>query len=151
MTQAKRVEIVSLNMIRNRSVLYRTRYIKSPNDVVELVNEHLQLDQADRECFLIIAVDTKSQPTHIHTVSTGSLTASIVHPREVFKAAILASSHSILAVHNHPSGDPQPSKEDMQITTRLKEAGQLLGIPLVDHIIVGEMNQYYSFKEEGNI
>lgn len=151
MEPAKRVDIVTVYMVKERSVLYQLRYVKSPQDVVNLVNEHLNMDKKDREEFVIIALDVKCGPTHIHVVSTGSLTASIVHPREVFKVAILASAHSIVAVHNHPSGNPQASSEDINITRRLKEAAQLIGIPLVDHIIVGELGQYQSLKEEGVI
>ena len=77
----------------------------------------------------------------------GSLNASIVHPREVFKNAVKKSANSIIAMHNHPSGDPAPSKEDIDITKRISKAGELLGITLLDHIIIGD-HQYISFKEE---
>lgn len=80
-------------------------------------------------------------------VSTGSLTASVVHPREVYKIAIQKSAYSIIVLHNHPSGDPSPSKEDIQITERLKKVGELIGIPLLDHIIIGD-GIYRSLKEE---
>lgn len=148
---AKRVDIVSVHMIKERSILYQSRYINSPEQVVAMVNEHLQIDKLDRESFIILTLDAKCRPTHISTISTGSLTASIVHPREVFKIAILANAHSIIAVHNHPSGNPTPSNEDRQITKRLKEAGQLIGIPLIEHIIIGECGNYISLKEQGEL
>ena len=148
---AKRVDIVSVYMVKERSIMYESRYITSPEQVVLMVNEHLKMDRLDRESFIILALDAKCRPTHISTVSTGSLTASIVHPREVFKLAILAKAHSIVAVHNHPSGNPTPSDEDKKITKRLKEAGQLLGIPLLEHIIIGECGDYISLKEQGEL
>lgn len=148
---AKRVDIVSVYMVKERSIMYESRYITSPEQVVSMVNQHLKMDRLDRESFIILALDAKCKPTHISTVSTGSLTASIVHPREVFKLAILANAHSIVAVHNHPSGNPTPSDEDKKITRRLKEAGQLLGIPLLEHIIIGECGEYISLKEQGEL
>lgn len=148
---AKRVDIVSVYMVRENSFLYESRYITSPSEVVNMVNEHLKMDKLDREAFVIIAVDSKCRPTHISTISIGSLNASIVHMREVFKMAILANAHSIIAVHNHPSGNPTPSNEDRKITKRLKDAGELLGIPLLEHIIVGENGNYVSLKEEGEL
>lgn len=148
---AKRVDIVSIHMVKESSFLYQSRYIQSASDVVHVMNEEFKLDKLDRESFIIIALDAKCRPTHINTVSTGSLTASIVHPREVFKVAILANAHSIIAVHNHTSGNPTPSNEDRKITKRLKDAGQLLGILLIDHIIIGENGKYISLKEEGEL
>jgi DNA repair protein RadC len=89
-------------------------------------------------------------PYGINTVSVGSLTASVVHPREVFKAAILSNAAALLGCHNHPSGAPQPSREDRALTTRLVDAGKLMGIALLDHIILGDGNEtYYSFADEG--
>ena len=94
-------------------------------------------------------MDTKNQPVSINVVSVGSLNSSIVHPREVFKVAILSNAASIIIFHNHPSGDPTPSREDVNVTNRLKEAGKLIGIDLIDHIIIGSENSYCSLKEEG--
>ena len=107
------------------------------------------LGGVDREHFVVCMLDQKNHVIGIHTVSMGSLTASIVHPREVFKAAILANAATILCGHNHPSGDPQPSQEDRAITQRLAEAGKLLGINVVDHIIIGAAGRYFSFADEG--
>lgn len=148
---AKRIDIVSIHMVKESSFLYQSRYIQSPSDVVNMMNQEFKLDKLDRESFIIIALDAKCRPTHINTVSTGSLTASIVHPREVFKVAILANAHSIIAVHNHPSGNPTPSNEDRQITKRLKEASAILGINFLEHIIIGENGNYTSMKEEGEL
>ncbi len=84
-------------------------------------------------------------------VSYGSLNANIVHPREVYKEAILNSAASVVVAHNHASGDPSPSREDLEITEKLQKAGEVIGIPLIDHLIVGEDGQYYSMKERGNM
>lgn len=144
---AKRVDLVSLYMVKERSIMYQSRYLNSLEQVVTMVNEHLRMDKLDRESFVVIALDAKCCPTHISTISTGSLTASIVHPREVYKLTILSNAHSIVAVHNHPSGNPIPSSEDYQITKRLKEVEQLIGITLIDHIIIGEEGNFHSLKE----
>lgn len=142
--QRKRINIVSMKMIREKSILYSPRKITCPSDGVELAKE--VLNESDREKFIVISLDTKNQPTTIDICSVGSLNASIVHPREVFKTAILSNAASILLAHNHPSGDPNPSKEDISITERLKEAGDVVGIKVLDHIIIGE-DCYYSLKE----
>src|SRR5262245_39841910 len=98
---------------------------------------HTYLADVDRENFVILILDQKNKVLGVHTVSVGGLTASIVHPRETFKAAILANAAAIIYGHNHPSGDCQPSREDRAITQRLKEAGALLGIGILDHLVIG--------------
>ena len=102
----------------------------------------------DREQFLVCCLDAKNVSIGVNIVSIGSLTLSIVHPREVFKPAILLNACAIIAVHNHPSGDPTPSVEDRTLTTRLREAGDLLGIRLLDHLILGD-DRFYSFADQG--
>jgi DNA repair protein RadC len=99
-----------------------------------------------KEIFFVLLLDGKNRLLREERVSEGSLTASIVHPREVYRTAIRESAASILAMHNHPSGDPSPSREDYEVTLRLKEAGDLVGIPLLDHVILGE-RRYVSFRE----
>ena len=146
---SKRVDLVSVKLIKESSILYEPRRISSPKDAFELGKKFLV--DSDREKLVLICLDNKNQPTSINTVSIGSLNSSIVHPREVFKVAILSNSATIIIYHNHPSGDITPSKEDINITKRLKEAGKILGIELIDHIIVGSSNDYYSFKEKGEI
>ncbi len=101
-----------------------------------------------REQFQVVLLDQKNKIIKDVMVSQGSLTASVVHPREVFNLAIRDSAAAIICVHNHPSGDPQPSREDRALTTRLGEAGRLLGIQVLDHIIVGR-DTYMSFADEG--
>ena len=99
---------------------------------------------------MVILLDRKNAPIGINTVSIGSLTASVVHMREVFKPAILANAAAILCGHNHPSGDPAPSREDRALTQRLVDAGKLLGMPLVDHIVIGDgTTAFFSFADQG--
>lgn len=145
---AKRVSVVSLKMVRESSVLYQNRTINSPQDAVELIEPFLK--DVDRECFLVVCVDTKNQPTAINIVSIGTLNSSLVHPREVFKIAILANAYGIILGHNHPSSDPTPSQEDKEVTRRLIEAGKVLGIEVLDHLIIGS-NRHISLKERGDI
>ena len=103
-----------------------------------------------KECFWAVLLNGKNRFLKLARVSEGSLTASLVHPREVFRPAILAAAAGLLCVHNHPSGDPAPSPEDLQITRRLVEVGRLIGIRVLDHVIVGE-KEYFSFADEGMI
>lgn len=105
------------------------------------------LVDSDREKFVVACLDTKNQPVNISIVSIGSVNSTVVHPREVFKVAMLSNASKIICFHNHPSGNLKHSKEDETITDRLKECGEILGIELVDHIIVGDNDEYFSFKE----
>ena len=102
----------------------------------------------DREQFLVCCLDAKHAIIGVNVVSIGSLTLSIVHPREVFKPAILLNACGIIAAHNHPSGDPTPSPEDRTLTARLRQAGDLIGIALLDHLILGD-DRIYSFADQG--
>ena len=133
---AKRINIVSIKMVKESSFLYQTRQILSPNDAYEMIKE--KLEGLDREQFIIACLNTKNEPTNITVVSVGTLNKAIIHPREVFKTAILSNAASIMAFHNHPSGDTTPSDQDIQLTNRLYEAGELLGIKLLDHLIIGD-------------
>ncbi|MDB8460424.1 JAB domain-containing protein [Turicibacter sanguinis] len=143
---AKRINIVSIKMVKESSFLYQTRTISSPKDAYEMIKE--QLEGLDREQFIIACLNTKNEPTNITVVSVGSLNKAIVHPREVFKTAILSNAASIMAFHNHPSGETTPSQQDIQLTNRLYEAGELLGIKLLDHLIIGD-GTFTSLKEKG--
>ena len=143
---AKRINIVSIKMVKESSFLYQTRTISSPNDAYEMIRE--QLEGLDREQFMIACLNTKNEPTNISVVAVGTLNKAIVHPREVFKTAILSNAASIMAFHNHPSGETTPSQQDIQLTNRLYEAGELLGIKLLDHLIIGD-GTFTSLKEKG--
>lgn len=105
------------------------------------------LEDQDREHFAALLLDRRGKIIGYHTVSIGSLSSSVVHPRETFKMAILASASSIILGHNHPSGDVTPSQEDIGVTNRLIEAGKILGIEVLDHVIIGD--GHFSFKEKG--
>ena len=142
----KRINLVSIKMVKEASFLYQTRTISSPYDAYEMIKDQLQ--DLDREQFIIACLNTKNEPTNITVVSVGSLNKAIVHPREVFKTAILSNAASIMAFHNHPSGDTTPSQQDLQLTNRLYEAGELLGIKLLDHLIIGD-GSFTSLKEKG--
>ncbi len=145
---AKRVSIVTLKMIRESSVLYGKRRIAKPPDALELLQPFLA--EEDRERFMVLCLDSKNQPTTLHSVSVGNLNSAPVHPREVFKTAILGNANAIILSHNHPSGDPTPSQEDLEVTRRLQEAGKILGIEVLDHIILGGGTEcYVSLKEQG--
>ena len=143
---AKRINIVSIKMVKESSFLYQTRTISSPKDAYEMIKE--QLEGLDREQFIIACLNTKNEPTNITVVSVGTLNKAIIHPREVFKTAILSNAASIMAFHNHPSGETTPSQQDIQLTKRLYEAGELLGIKLLDHLIIGD-GSFTSLKEKG--
>ncbi|MDP1394428.1 DNA repair protein RadC [Lysinibacillus capsici] len=145
---AKRINIVQIKLIRERSLLYKDRLVRSPQNAYEIIQSFLA--DCDREHFIVLCLDTKNQPTCIQTVHIGSLNASIVHPREVLKSAILSNSASIIVAHNHPSNIPTPSNEDIEVTNRLIEAGNILGIELLDHLIICE-NSFLSLKEKGYI
>lgn len=120
--------------------------IHCPEDGAMLVMPRLRYET--HEHFLVMLLNSKGKVTGIEPVSEGSLNASVVHPREAFAPALLHHAAAILAVHNHPSGDPTPSREDRELTKTLWETGKVMGIPLVDHLIIGD-GIYYSFKEHG--
>ena len=140
-----RINIVTIKMEKVKSMLVDNKNIGSPKDVYKIVSEYL--DGVDREHLVLLTLDTKNKITSINTICIGSLNASVVHPREVFKPAILSNAASIILAHNHPSGDTTPSKEDISITRRIKDGGDLLGIKLLDHLIIGD--DYTSLKEKG--
>jgi len=148
-TQRKRanIPVYRVTLVKEGKMPTYESRIRSSANAHTVLQEYLA--DTDREHFVILMLDQKNQVIGIHTVSIGSLTASVVHPRETFKAAILANAAAIICGHQHLSGDCQPSREDRSITQRLKEAGALLGINLLDHIIVGGEGRYFSFADEG--
>lgn len=120
--------------------------VKSHHDAIKLVKQ--QLKDKKKEHFLILCLDTRNNLIKIGNISTGTLDTNLVHPREVFKEAIASLSSSIILVHNHPSGNPEPSDADIDITKRIMETGKIVGIDVLDHIIVAG-NKPFSFKEKG--
>jgi DNA repair protein RadC len=120
--------------------------VKTPEEVVGLVRGRLRAKK--KEHFLAVLLDTRGQVIKISEISVGSLDTSIVHPREVFREAMTASAASVIFVHNHPSGNPEPSEEDVKLTERLAQAGEIVGIDVLDHIIIGDKS-YLSLKRKG--
>lgn len=132
---------VSASLINNNKVT-----IKSPVEVSTLLMEEMR--HLKKEVFKIILLNTKNHIIKYLNVSVGSLNSSIVHPREVFSEAVKAGCSGMLLAHNHPSGDPEPSREDIETTQRLVNAGNILGIKVLDHVVIGD-GRYISFKEQG--
>ncbi len=120
--------------------------VNSPADAAALLMESMR--HLDREHFNTLILNTKNQVLAIEPVSVGSLNSSLVHPREIFKAPLRRSAAAVVLTHNHPSGDPTPSPEDVEVTRRLVEAGRILGIEVLDHVIIGD-NRYCSLRERG--
>ena len=121
--------------------------LSGPEHVYEFLKD---AEHYDREVFFCLHLDARNRLLSCEEVSKGTLSGSLVHPREVYKAAILRSANAIIVAHNHPSGDPTPSEDDLEITSRLSKAGNILGIEVLDHIIVGD-GCYYSLREEGEL
>ena len=138
-----RVELVR----EGREGLTERREMDGPDEVAKVFAEHLR--HADREHFVVMMLCTQNRLIGLNTVSIGTLNAALVSPREVFKAAILANAASIVVGHNHPSGDPAPSPEDLAVTDVLRRAGELLDIPVLDHVVVGDGGRYASLKRLG--
>ena len=145
---AKRIDIVRCKMVKESSVKYEKRVITSPFDGYIIVKDFLE--DLDREQVMMFCLNSKNEPTNLSVISMGTVNSSLIHPREVFKIAILSNASKIMLAHNHPSGNPSPFHEDELMTKRIKDCGNMMGIELLDHIIVGD-NTYYSFKENNSI
>ncbi|MHB9026427.1 MAG: JAB domain-containing protein [Armatimonadota bacterium] len=141
-----RIPVYRVALVRERVQTTDRKVISSPADAYEILKEFI--GEADREQFVILLLDTRHNLRGIHVVSIGSLNASIVHPREVFKPVLLANCAGIVMGHNHPSGDPDASSEDLALTSRIKQGGELLGISVLDHIILGQ-DTFVSLKDRG--
>ena len=135
-----------VSLVREGSCVSDHNAIKSPEDVFWLVSA--DFTEAAVEMAMMLAMDTKNKVIGVFTISIGSLNASIIHPRDVFQRAILSNAASVILVHNHPSGDPTPSPEDVELTSKLVEAGKMLDIAVLDHVIIGD-GKYASLKEKG--
>lgn len=141
----KRVGIIKTQIIREGSMLYGSRRINKPEEAVDLVKSIFRY--SDREMMVVVSLDSKNAPLALEIVSVGTVNSCLVQMRELFKHSILNNATSIMCFHNHPSGIPEPSKEDIDITRRMDDAGKLLGIWLLDHIIIGEDGAYVSLQE----
>ncbi len=148
---AKAVQVLAAVEIGRRisNLVFEERYaIRSPEDAANYVMNDMRF--LSQEHFVCLYLNTKNQILSKQTIFIGSLNASIVHPREVYKEAFRQSAASIICLHNHPSGDPAPSREDIDVTKRLAECGKIIGIEILDHIIIGE-KKFVSLKEKGYI
>ena len=126
----------------------KKKFIKTPQDAACIVMEEMR--HLKKECFRILLLNIKNSLISVENISVGSLSASVVHPREIFKIPIKKSAAAIILTHNHPSGDPTPSSEDINITRRIFQAGEIIGIDVLDHIIIGN-GEFISLKEKGII
>jgi DNA repair protein RadC len=141
------IPVFRLSLVKDHSITYKNSSpVYTPEGVYKVLQQYLQ--DTDREQFVVLFLDSRSAVIGINTVSIGTLTESLVHSREVFKGAILANAASIIVAHNHPSGEARPSEADIAVTSKLKEAGRILGIPVEDHVIIGEKS-FSSFRQEG--
>lgn len=140
--------------VRETAKMYELKsggIVRSPESAEEIFREVFNTDAMTKEHLMLASLNTKNKVEALHIVHIGSLNASIVHPRDVMQLAVLDNAASIILAHNHPSGDPAPSNEDIQVTKRIKDAGKILGIELLDHIILGDFNKSVSLKEKGYI
>ncbi|WP_205666372.1 RadC family protein [Anaerosphaera multitolerans] len=139
---------VTLGKRINKISVHSRKKVNCPKDIVDYVMSEMRF--LKQETFKIAILNTKKEIESIKSISTGIINSTLVHPREVFVAAINELAHTIILLHNHPSGDPTPSKDDLILTDNIKKAGEIIQIPVIDHIIIGD-NTYYSFLENNLI
>jgi len=144
----KYIPIYKILLVRDGIQKAETKIVTSPVDAYQVFKDFI--GTPDREHFVVMLLDTRNQIVGLNAVSVGSINATVVHPRETFKSAILIGAAAIIIAHNHPSGDPAPSSEDLSLSTRLIKCGELVGIPILDHLIIGD-DRYISLKEKGLI
>jgi DNA repair protein RadC len=139
---------VSISLVREEGVRLSARpQVREPRSAAKLLAQYI--GDRDRETFVVALLSVRHRVLAFNTVSVGCATSALVHAREVFKPAILAGAAAVILSHNHPSGDPEPSAEDLSLTRRLVAAGTLLGIDVLDHVIIGELGRFVSLKERG--
>lgn len=142
----KKLEVVSIRLVEEQPLMSSVP-IRTPSDAVQLLGEHMC--SLDREVLCVINLRSDGKPVCCNFVSMGAVNESVAHPREILKSAILSNAASMIMIHNHPSGNLTPSKADTIVTARMLKTCELIGIPLIDHIIVGGNNeQYFSFHEK---
>jgi DNA repair protein RadC len=137
----------TLTLVKESSFSCESKRITSPELIVRVLNDVFNLGNRAEEYFYMLAVNVKGEITGTFLISQGDLSATIIHPREVFKRALLCNAAAVVFAHNHPSGDPEPSSDDISTTRKLVEAGKILGVSIWDHIIVGH-GRFRSFREE---
>ncbi len=148
-----KISMVRVQLVKAGNVEIGTNMMKHPDDAVRMILAIYEKEYGgampDREVLGTLFLNTKNKVTGAEFVSVGTLNAALIHPREVYKAAILHNAASIIIFHNHPSGDPTPSPEDLRMAKLMNEAGQVLGIELLDFLVIGEHDAYISTKELG--
>lgn len=146
----KYVSVVKMQLVKESRVLFDAK-VSSPAVVAKMIKQ--MTDGSDRELVYVVSVDSKNKPIATELISMGGVNSSIVDIGNIFKHALLANATGVIIAHNHPSGDVTPSVEDIRITKRIEEAGKLLSLPLLDHVVVGDMETdvYYSFLENGRL
>lgn len=137
---------VSLKLVRERANSYDPVFIRNPGDVFEFLKDTLGI--SDKERAVSILLDNKNKVIGVDEVSIGTINSTIFHPREIFKAVLLSNAVNFIICHNHPSGNPEPSPEDIQVSERIKKAAEVMGISLLDHIIIGNVS-FVSLKDKG--
>ena len=145
---AYRLPRYRVTLVREGSSANQINIIKTPEDVVNILSA--DYDAAVVEMAQMLALGTKNKIIGIFTISTGSLNASIIHPRDIFQRAILSNAASVILAHNHPSGDPTPSSEDIELTNKLVQVGKMMDLPILDHVVIGD-GKFVSLKERGII
>lgn len=140
------LRVQQVQLVREGSAPFALRRVKSSYDVYVAFRD--ECDHADREFVWAVLLNNQNRVIGVEEISRGSLTAALLHPREVFKAALLANAANVILVHVHPGGSPTPSAEDLAITKRLREVGELMGIPLLDHLVIGH-GRYTSLRDDG--
>lgn len=147
---AKACKIVASIELANRVAKTKAQIknsINSPNDLIEIFS--IEFDKLNVEVFKLVCLNTKNHIIHSQNITKGVVNGSVISTRELFKEAILRHAYSIIIMHNHPTGNPSPSKEDIEVTNKIKKAGEIMDIRLIDHIIYGNVESYFSFKENG--
>ena len=147
------ISVSKIKLVRESNHRYNVgdKHLNSPEAAVEVINTVLDLEHEAQEVLAEILLDNRNKITGIMEISRGSLNSSIVHPREVFRGAILHNAAGIILVHNHPSGEVIPSREDLKVTKMIKDAGKILDIQLLDHIIIGSEGNYTSLARRGDV
>lgn len=149
-SKSYRVPRVRVSLVREGTITTPwDRTVRQASDIAELMRP--LADDLDREVFWAILLDGRNRVTGVNVVAVGTLTAALVHPRELWKAAILGNAAAVIACHVHPSGEPTPSQEDIALTRRLAEVGELLGIRLLDHLVLGANGSFRSLAEDGHL
>lgn len=143
---SKRVDLISLKVCREKSMKYSNRQVTSPQQAYQLVKDFI--GDTDREYVVVMNLNTKNEPCSVEICSIGSINQAVVHPREIFKSAIVTNADKIILFHTHPSDSLKPSESDIDTTRSLIEASDIIQIPILDHIIVGS-NDFFSFRNGG--